>query len=501
MIEGLLQGLTVIISIDVILALLFGIAIGYTVGSLPGLTTAVGMAVVLPFTFSMDPIAAMVMLVAIYVAGDYAAAIPGILVNAPGQPAAAITAFDGYPMRMKGQAGEALTLSILSSGFGAFVSTLLLIVSSAGLAHIALAFGPAEYFALALLGLSLVTSLASGSITRAVIGLVIGLMAVTIGLDPISGTQRYVFHTGLIEGVPFLPALIGLFALSEVFMMLERSLKSSGERIHALPSPWKSISMIFPYGKTLGRSSIIGFLIGVVPGAGATIASLVSYSVAKRLSKHPETFGTGNPEGVVASETANNSAGPGALAPLLSLGIPGSASAAILIGALMIHGINPGPMLFTNNPEIPYSIFVSLLVGLPVMMLIGLLGTRFWLQITRLNPALVSTVVTSVCLLGAYTYDNNILSVWVTVVGGILGYVLRKLHIHPAPIILALVLGSMMESNLRRGLRISGDDFSYFISQPISAIILLIAFAVFILPLAQSMISAHRKRKLSRGTN
>ncbi|MCE8042322.1 hypothetical protein HOP60_09130 [Halomonas daqingensis] len=497
MIEGLLQGLIAIISVDVILALCVGIAIGYMVGSLPGLTTAVGMAVVLPFTFAMDPISAMVMLVAIYVAGDYAAAIPGILVNAPGQPAAAITAFDGYPMRLQGKAGEALTLSILSSGFGAFVSTLLLIVSAAGLAHIALAFGPAEYFALSLLGLALVTSLASGSMTRAVIGLVIGLMVVTIGLDPISGTQRYVFHRGLIEGVPFLPALIGLFALSEVFMMLERSLKSSGERIQSLPSPWKSIPMIFPYGRTLGRSSIIGFLIGVVPGAGATIASLVSYSVSKRLSKQPDSFGTGNPEGVVASETANNAAGPGALAPLLSLGIPGSASAAILIGALMIHGINPGPMLFARNPEIPYAIFVSLLIGLPVMMLIGLLGTRFWVQITRLSPALVSTVVTSVCLLGAYTYDNNILSVWVTVVGGILGYILRKLNIHPAPIILALVLGSMMESNLRRGLRVSGDDFTYFVSQPLSAIILFCAFAVFILPMAKSLVSVFKTKRFA----
>jgi putative tricarboxylic transport membrane protein len=497
MIEGLYVGLIAIISVDVILALCAGIAIGYMVGSLPGLTTAVGMAVVLPFTFAMDPVSAMVMLVAIYVAGDYAAAIPGILVNAPGQPAAAITAFDGYPMRLQGKAGEALTLSILSSGFGAFVSTLLLIVSAAGLAHIALAFGPAEYFALSLLGLALVTSLASGSMTRAVIGLVIGLMVVTIGLDPISGTQRYVFHRGLIEGVPFLPALIGLFALSEVFMMLERSLKSSGERIQSLPSPWKSIPMIFPYGRTLGRSSIIGFLIGVVPGAGATIASLVSYSVSKRLSKQPDSFGTGNPEGVVASETANNAAGPGALAPLLSLGIPGSASAAILIGALMIHGINPGPMLFARNPEIPYAIFVSLLIGLPVMMLIGLLGTRFWVQITRLSPALVSTVVTSVCLLGAYTYDNNILSVWVTVVAGIIGYVLRKLNIHPAPIILALVLGSMMESNLRRGLRVSGDDFSYFISKPLSAIILFCAFAVFVLPMAKTLVSVFKSKRFA----
>lgn len=497
MIDGLLLGFYALVTLDVILALFIGIAIGYIVGSLPGLTSSVGMAVLLPFTFSMDPVAAMVMLVAIYVAGDYAAAIPAILVNAPGQPAAAITAFDGFPMRMNGEAGKALTLSILSSGFGAFTSTLLLIVSAAGLAHIALSFGPAEYFALSLLGLALVTSLASGSITRAVIGLVIGLMIVTIGLDPVSGTQRYVFHRGLIEGVPFLPALIGLFALSEVFMMLERSLKSSGERIQSLPSPWKSIPMIFPYGRTLGRSSIIGFLIGVVPGAGATIASLVSYSVSKRLSKQPDSFGTGNPEGVVASETANNAAGPGALAPLLSLGIPGSASAAILIGALMIHGINPGPMLFARNPEIPYAIFVSLLIGLPVMMLIGLLGTRFWVQITRLSPALVSTVVTSVCLLGAYTYDNNILSVWVTVVAGIIGYVLRKLNIHPAPIILALVLGGMMESNLRRGLRVSGDDFSYFISKPLSAIILFCAFAVFVLPMAKTLVSVFKSKRFA----
>jgi len=494
-IESLLQGLSFILTVNVLIALFVGIGIGYVVGSLPGLTTAVGMAVVLPFTFTMDPISAIVMLVAIYVAGDYAAAIPGILVNAPGQPAAAITAFDGYPMRMKGQAGEALTLSILSSGVGALVSTILLIISAAGLANIALAFGPAEYFALALLGLALVTSLASGSMTKAFIGLMIGLMIVTIGLDPITGVQRYVFNRGLIEGIPFLPALIGFFALSEVFIMLERHAKLNGERIHKLPSPWRSIPMIFPFAKTIGRSSIIGFLIGVIPGAGATIASLVSYSVAKRLSHQPDSFGTGNPEGVVASETANNAAGPGALAPLLSLGIPGSASAAILIGALMIHGINPGPLLFARNPEIPYSIFASLLLGLPFMLLLGLLGTRMWVQITRLSPALVSTVVVSVCLLGAYTFNNSILAVWITVISGLVGYFLRKVGVQPAPIILALVLGGMLESNFRRGLRMSGDSVSYFFQQPLSATILVIAMIVFVLPLLQGLKGIVRKRK------
>lgn len=493
MIESLLIGLTDILNVDVLLALILGIGIGYVVGSLPGLTTAVGMAVMLPFTFAMDPISAIVMLVAIYVAGDYAAAIPGILVNAPGQPAAAITAFDGYPMRLKGLAGEALTLSILSSGVGALISTILLIISASGLAYIALAFGPAEYFALAALGLALVTSLASGSMTKAFIGLMVGLMIVTIGLDPMTGVQRYVFNRGLIEGVPFLPALIGFFALSEVFIMLERHVKMSPDRIHKLPSPWRSIPMILPFWKTIGRSSIIGFLIGVIPGAGATIASLVSYSVAKQMSREPESFGKGNPEGVVASETANNAAGPGALAPLLSLGIPGSASAAILIGALMIHGINPGPLLFTRNPEIPYSIFASLLLGLPLMLLLGLLGTRFWVQITRLSPALVSTVVVSICLLGAYTFNNSILAVWITVISGLAGYLLRKVGVQPAPIILALVLGGMLESNFRRGLRMSGDSVGYFFQQPLSAIILIIAMIVFFLPLLLGLRSMVRK--------
>lgn len=493
MIESLLIGLTDILNVDVLLALILGIGIGYVVGSLPGLTTAVGMAVMLPFTFAMDPISAIVMLVAIYVAGDYAAAIPGILVNAPGQPAAAITAFDGYPMRLKGLAGEALTLSILSSGVGALISTILLIISASGLAYIALAFGPAEYFALAALGLALVTSLASGSMTKAFIGLMVGLMIVTIGLDPMTGVQRYVFNRGLIEGVPFLPALIGFFALSEVFIMLERHVKMSADRIHKLPSPWRSIPMILPFWKTIGRSSIIGFLIGVIPGAGATIASLVSYSVAKQMSREPESFGKGNPEGVVASETANNAAGPGALAPLLSLGIPGSASAAILIGALMIHGINPGPLLFTRNPEIPYSIFASLLLGLPLMLLLGLLGTRFWVQITRLSPALVSTVVVSICLLGAYTFNNSILAVWITVISGLAGYLLRKVGVQPAPIILALVLGGMLESNFRRGLRMSGDSVGYFFQQPLSAIILIIAMIVFFLPLLLGLRSMVRK--------
>lgn len=496
MIDGLISATSALASWSVVWALGVGIILGYFVGSLPGLTSSIGMALLIPFTFSMEPVPAIVMLVAIYMAADFAGSIPAVLVNAPGQPAAAVTAFDGYPMCQRGEAGKALALSVLSSGVGALSSVILLTFTAQLMAGFALAFGPAEYFALAVLGLSLVSALSSGSTLKAFLGLLFGLLLVTIGIDPFSGEPRFVIHYGLLEGIPFLPALIGLFALSEVFFMIEEA-KDKPTPIRSAPPMSGALGVLGGYWRTLARSSIIGYLVGVIPGAGSSVASLVSYGTAKRYAKDSNSFGKGNPEGVVASEAANNASVSGALAPLLALGIPGSASAAVLIGGLTIQGLEPGPLLFANNPEVPYSVFLSLLLGIPIMLAVGLMGTRVWIRVTLIPKGIVATSVAGICLLGAYASSNDIFTVGVTVFFGIAGYLLRKIGVHPAPIVLALVLGNMMESNFRRAMVMSGDDWTFLVSKPISIVLLGCAFFILLQPLVEYL----WRRKSTAGTD
>ncbi len=355
------------------------------------------------------------------------------------------------------------------------------------LADFALAFGPAEYFSLAVLGLSLISALSMGFVLRSIIGMLFGLLILTIGIDPASGAERFVFHIELLEGIPFLPALIGLFALSEVFYMLEEVFDPP-EPVEDIPKITGSFSYLRPYPKTVLRGSVIGYFIGVIPGAGSSIASLVSYGMAKRASKKGDTFGKGNPEGVVASETANNASVCGALAPLLALGIPGSASTAILIGGLTIQGLQPGPLLFQNNPEIPYSIFASLIIGIPIMMVLGLFGVRMWIKVTTIPKGIVASVVGGISVLGAYASTNSEFTIGITVFFGIVGYLFRKMKINPAPIVLALVLGVMMETNFRRAMLMSGDDLMFFITKPISLVLLVISLIVLFLPLLQKLI-------------
>lgn len=482
MIENIFTGFALALTLNGLIGIGAGILVGYVVGAMPGLTSSIGMALLIPFTFGMDPIAAIVMLVTIYMASDYGGAIPAILVNAPGQPASAVTAFDGFAMTQRGEAGKALNISIMSSTVGALISIVFLVVTAQAMASAALAFGPSEYFALAVLGLSLIAVLSTSSALKSLIGLVFGLAIVTIGIDPIIGDTRFVFHLALIDGIPFLPALIGLFALSEVFLMIEEGNRKTVQT-RAKSALDISLGTIWPFRTTILRSSVIGYVVGVIPGAGATIASLISYGVAKRLSPTGATFGRGNPEGIAASESANNAAVSGALAPLLSLGVPGSASAAVLIGGLTIQGLQPGPMLFANNPEVPYSIFAALFLGIPVMVVIGFAGVPLWVRMTQVPRPIVATLVTSIAMLGAYASANNSFEMLITGIFGVIGYLLRKADIHPAPIVLALVLGEMMEASLRRAMITGNESVGYLLTKPITAGLLLLSLAILISPL------------------
>lgn len=493
MLDGLLAALPAFASWQVLAAITGGVLLGYFIGAMPGLTASIGMALLIPFTFGMDPVVSIVLLVTLYMATEYAGAIPAILVNTPGVPAAAMTALDGYPMRNQGRAGEALALSILSSACGSVVATVLLMFTATVMAGFALAFGPAEYFAVAVLGLCLISALAGTSLLRALIAMFLGLLLATVGTDPIEGIGRYIAHPNLLSGINFLAAIIGLFALSEVFQMLEDADRAP-VALRAMPPIRGRHALLRPHAANILRSSLLGYVIGVIPGAGATIASIAAYGVQRRFSRQPELFGRGNPEGVVASETANNAAVPGALAPMLALGIPGSASAAVLIGALTIHSVQPGPLIFERSPEIPYSIFLALLIGMPLMVLLGLWGARLWVRVTLIPRPVVAGIVAGACLIGVYASSNDMVAVWTAVVFGIVGYVLRKAHVEPAPIVLALVLGYLVESNMRRALVMSGDDPTIFVTKPMSAVFLGLAALLLASPWVLGVL---RRRRIS----
>ncbi len=479
--NGFAQAFSAMASWDVARAMLFGLLAGYFVGATPGKSSSVGIALVLPFTFGMSPVSSIVLLVTLYMASEYAGAIPAILVNTPGIPAAAITALDGYPMRLRGEAGGALTLSILSAAFASTTSTILLVFTATWMAAIALSFGPAEYFAIAVLGLSLVSSLSGKSMLKSLIGLFFGFAIGVIGTDPLDGVNRYVFTDSLLSGVEFIPALIGLFALSGVFVMVEEA-DHAVDPLKDMPTLRGQFGLIKPHFWTLLRSTLVGYLVSVVPGHGATISAVVSYAVQKRLSRHPETFGTGNPEGVVASEAGANASVPAALAPMLSLGIPGSASTAVLIGALTLHGVQPGPLIFVRNPEVPYSIFLTLLLTMPFMVILGLGGARLWVKVTQIPRPIMTALVAALCLLGSYASQNDVFAIWTTVFFGIVGYILKKIDVQPAPIVLALILGYLTETNFRRALIAASGDPMTFVTSPISLTCLILAACVFVLP-------------------
>jgi putative tricarboxylic transport membrane protein len=479
--NGFALAISMMASWEVARAMAFGILAGYFVGATPGKSSSIGIALALPFTFNMSPVASVVLLVTLYMASEYAGAIPAILVNTPGIPAAAITAIDGYPMRLRGEAAAALTLSILSAAFASTISTMLLIFTATWMAAVALSFGPVEYFAIAVLGLSLVSSLSGRSMLSSLIGLFFGFAIGVIGTDPIDGVNRYVFTDSLLSGVEFIPALIGLFALSSVFVMIEEADKAV-DPLKDMPTVIGQFGLIKPHFWTLLRSTLVGYLVSVVPGHGATISAVVSYAVQKRLSRSPETFGKGNPEGVVASEAGANASVPAALAPMLALGIPGSASTAVLIGALTLHGVQPGPLIFVNSPEVPYSIFLSLLLTMPFMVILGLGGARLWVKVTQIPRPIMAALVAALCLLGSYAAQNDVFAIWTTVFFGIVGYILKKIDIQPAPIVLALVLGFLTETNYRRALLSSAGDPKVFLSSPLGITCLVLAVGVFLLP-------------------
>lgn len=473
--DSLLSALTSLASFAVIAAAFGGVMWGIFGGALPGISPSIAMALLLPFTIGMDATTALVLLASVYVGAEYGGSIPAILIRTPGTNSASATVTDGYAMAQQGRAGEALGISLISGLWGGLFGLVVLVLATEPLAQIALAFTPAAYFSLGILGLSVIAGLSGGSLLKGLIAALIGLVIAFIGSDPVSGVSRFTFGSAdLLGGIKPILIMVGLFAVTEMLVQITEPAWAKANKSEAkLKLPNWAMSKRLAKPQAIG--AVIGTVEGVTPGAGGTIAAFMAYSEARRWSKKPEEFGHGSPEGIAAPECANNVVTATALVPLLSLGIPGSNSAAILLGGFLIHGLQPGPMLFTKAPEVVYGLYGGLLIANIAMLLLGLviLGPCIWL-VNRPKPYLIAAILALV-MSGVYAIHQSVFDIFLVVGVGVFGYLLRLLKVPVLPLVLGLVLGYMVESNYRRSLVISGGDAMIFLSDKVSLTLLVLA--------------------------
>lgn len=478
--SNLIVGFQANASLDCILMIAFGTVLGIIIGALPGLTATTGVSIFLPLTFYMEPVTALGFLGGIYCGGMYGGSITAILINTPGTPAGAATVLDGHPMAQRGEAYKALQMALVASTIGGLLSCFALTFISPMLASVALKFSYAEYFALGIFGLSIVAGLSNGNIFKGLLSCCIGLFIGCIGMDPMSGYARLTFgFNSLLGGFELIPVLIGLFAMSELIKQCADKIKRGDQKDEILAvsgkgatkEEWKRcISPIL-------KGSIIGTFIGAVPATGGGTAAFLSYGEARRASKQPNTFGKGNIEGIAAAESANNGATGGTFIPMLCLGIPGDSVTAVMMGALIIQGLTPGPSLFTENANTVYGIYGALFIANIFMFLFGLLGLRWFYKVCLIPKEILQPIIFGLCCVGAFATNSSLFDVGCMFVFGILGYLLLRGGIPMAPILLGLILGEITESNLRRGMLATGGSFLKFINRPICLVIL--AFTVF----------------------
>lgn len=459
-----------------------GTLLGVFAGAMPGLSSSVGLAILLPFTFALDPTPALLMMVALYMAAEYGGSITAIVVGVPGSPPALATTFDGHPLARRGEAGKALGISIVSSAAGGILGTIVLVLAFGPLARAALAFGPPEYFALGVFGLSIVANMVGESAVRGFVSVILGLVIYVVGLDVLSGHPRLTFGIqALLDGIHLVPVLIGFFAVAEVFKLAAGSAAggAGGPRVSARLPGWGELRGLLP---TVLRGAGIGTVVGAIPGAGATIASLVAWNEEKRFARRPEEFGRGALAGIAAPEAANNACVGAAMIPLLALGIPGSASTAVLLGGLLVQGINPGPLLVVEHLDLVYVLYAGFLVAVCLMLAVGLAGIPVWVRVIALPASVLAPLVLGISVVGAYALRQNLFDVWLALLFGIVGLVMLRFGFPLVPAILGLVLGPMVETNYRRALAISGGDPLTFVTEPISLALLLLAAVSFAVP-------------------
>jgi len=484
-VSGMMHGFAVALEPLNLFWCFVGVLLGTVIGIMPGLGPPATIAMLLPLTFQMNPTSAIIMLAGIYYGAKYGGSTTSILLNVPGESASVVTCLDGYQMARKGRAGAALGIAAIASFIAGTFGVLALMLVAPPLARFALSFSSPEYFALMSLGLAMVVLLAGRSMIKALLAMLVGLWIAGIGTDLFTATSRFTFdNSELLDGIDFVVVAIGIFALGEVLGNME-----SREEGQMLPVP-KGLRNLLPTMEELKacrfafvNGSVIGFLIGVLPGAGSTIASFISYGVEKAVSKHPEKFGTGVPEGVAAPEGANNSETGGALVPLLTLGIPGSGTTAILLAAFILWGLKPGPLMIQDNPTLFWGLVASMYVGNVMLLVLNLPLIPLFAQILKLPVYALYPFIFGIAIIGVYSVSGSLFDVWMLAVFGLLGYAMRKLDYPSAPLILGLVLGDNMERALRQSLMMSQGDLSILVSRPISAVMLVLAAIILIVPL------------------
>lgn len=467
-----LIGLESVLTWQPLLFMLLGVVAGIVVGAIPGLTATMTIAILLPFTFVTEPLSGVCLLLGIYSGAVYAGSIPAILLRIPGTPSSAATLLDGHPMTLQGKGGLALTISLVASAIGGIIGGILLLALAPTFAGYALKFGPAEFFMLAVFALALIASMSEGAMVKGLISGLAGLLIATVGTDPINGITRLTFGVDALQpGIGFIPVLIGLFGVAEALVRFEQHIhhrKANNISPGSFRLKWSGLRKLMP---GITYSSFIGFGVGVLPGTGGDIGSFIGHNEVKRLSRNTENYGKGDPRGLAAAESANNASVPGTLAPTLILGIPGNSAAAVLIGALTVHGLQPGPGLFTGSPDLVYGIFIALLI-IPVMMLgVGLAGIRSWGQITRIPTEYLWPAILALSVVGSYALQSNPVDVLVTIAAGVLGYFMLKGGFPPAPLVIGLIVGPLAETGFRRATIISSGSFSWIL-QPIPLIML-----------------------------
>jgi putative tricarboxylic transport membrane protein len=483
-INALFHGFAVVITPYNLLMMFIGIGLGVLIGVLPGLGGANGVAILLPLTFTMSPTSAIIMLSCIYWGALFGGAITSILFNIPGEPWSVATTFDGHPMAKQGRSGEALTAAFTSSFVGAFVAVLLVTFLSPVVARFALKFGPPEFFAIQMLTFCSFVGMGKEPPLKTISAMMLGFALAAVGLDTMTGQLRMTFGwTELLRGFDFLIAVIGLFGIGEILLTMEEGLAFKGEsarlNMRVVLQTWKKLPK---YWVTSVRSSVIGCWMGVTPG-GATPASFMSYGLAKRFSRNPDKFGRGTTEGVVAPETAAHAAGTSALLPMLTLGIPGSPTAAVLLGGLLIWGLQPGPMLFVEQKDFVWGLIASMYLGNIVGLIVVLTTVPLFAAVLRIPFSIIAPVIIAICAVGAYTVHNAMLDVYVMMLFGIVGYVFKKLNYPMAPLVLALVLGDMAETAFRQSMLVSQGNLGVFWSNPLVGSISTLALVMLFWPL------------------
>ncbi|SDP64481.1 tripartite tricarboxylate transporter permease [Desulforhopalus singaporensis] len=489
MFENILLGIGPLLSVNMLIAIAGGVTGGVLIGVLPGLTSTMGIALLIPITFSMPPEVGLAMLGGIYLASTYSGAISGILLNIPGTPAAVATLLDGYPMTQKGQSTKALALATFGSCIGGLISVVALLFIAPPLAEFSLRFGSPEYFLLAVFGITVIASLSGEDVEKGLIAGIFGLLLSTVGNHPLTGFMRFTYDIpALFDGIPLVVSLIGLYSIPEVIDMLTR--RKSGEKIKLNldeSNPLRFFPEVISQKVNLIRSSLIGIAVGIIPGVGCSVGGFLSYDAAKRSSKKPEEFGKGSTAGVLASETANNAVTGGTLIPLLTLGVPGNPVTAVLLGGIMIHGLRPGAELFTTNADIVYSFILSLFISNLLFVPVGLFMAKYCVRLIQIPRSILAPAIMAMAVIGSYAIRGSMEDVWIMLFIGFCGFVMHFFAVPRAPMVLGLVLGTMAEGELSRSLSLIHGDVGAFLIQLVTRPISLVILILCILSLVQGI--------------